>query len=402
MKLPKGVYANKNKSGEIISYRFKTFTHTDVNGVKQFYDKNYTPPAGLSDSKLEKWLYARKVQHDEQAQHARSTVPLRLREFIPEYLALIAADHAPRTVDSYRKAAERYILPSLGHLKLTEIKPVHVQQFVLQLQEPENGQYLSPGSIKRYYAVLQSILTSACKLDLIPVNPADSSKITLPRQEHQETAVFTPEELSQLFDCLTGEPLKYQLLVQLAFASGARRGELIALQWDHVHLDTQPPYIDIALSNYKLTGEEVKSKEPKSRAGIRKIALPESVAQLLRNYRIEQIKRADALGDAWDNPVGWVFTTPDGAPMHPDTITKWFSKFLKKNGIPHRKFHALRHTSGTLALENGASIKAVAARLGHAQLSTTNIYLHGLQSADAAIADSFESLIGGSSKNKTG
>ena len=48
---------------------------------------------------------------------------------------------------------------------------------------------------------------------------------------------------------------------------------------------------------------------------------------------------------------------------------------------------------GTLALENGASIKAVAARLGHAQLSTTNIYLHGLQSADAAIADSFETLL---------
>lgn len=401
MQLPKGVYVNKNKSGEIISYRFKTFTYTDGDGVKHFYDKNYTPPPGLSERKLEKWLAAQKVQHDEQARRAGNTVPLTLREFVPRYLALIAADHAPRTVDSYKKTAERYILPALGHMKLGDIRPVHIQQFVLQLQEPENGKTLSPGSVKRYYAVLQSILSSACKLDLIPHNPADSEKITLPKQEHRETEVFTLEEMGQIFDCLEREPLKYQLMVRLAFATGARRGELCALQWEHIHLDAQPPELDIVQSNYKLAGEEVRTKEPKSRTSIRPIILPESIAQLIARYHLEQMKRADMLGDAWNNPKGWVFTTAEGGPIHPDTITRWFSKFLKKNGLPHRKLHALRHTHGTLALENGASIKAVAARLGHAQLSTTNIYLHGLQSADAAIADSFETLLD-THKPKTG
>ena len=79
--------------------------------------------------------------------------------------------------------------------------------------------------------------------------------------------------------------------------------------------------------------------------------------------------------------------------MNPHTPTRQFAKFLKKNDIPHRKFHALRHSSATLLLSSGANIKTVAARLSHVQLSTINRYVHALRDADEAAAQTFEMLL---------
>ena len=113
---------------------------------------------------------------------------------------------------------------------------------------------------------------------------------------------------------------------------------------------------------------------------------------MLNDLHREQMVTALKLGDAWHND-GWIFTQWNGEPMYPTTPTLWFDKFQKRHGIPHRKFHALRHTSGTLLLSNGTNIKTVASRLGHTQLSTTNRYLHSLSESDAAAAASFETLL---------
>ena len=80
--------------------------------------------------------------------------------------------------------------------------------------------------------------------------------------------------------------------------------------------------------------------------------------------------------------------------MYPTTPTQWFGKFQKRNGLPHRKFHALRHTSATLLLSNGTNIKNVATRLGHTQLKTTNRYVHAVEQAERDAANTFENLLG--------
>ena len=82
-------------------------------------------------------------------------------------------------------------------------------------------------------------------------------------------------------------------------------------------------------------------------------------------------------------------------PMYPTTPTQWFSKFQKRNDLPHRKFHALRHTSATLLLSNGTNIKNVATRLGHTQLKTTNRYVHAVEQAERQAANTLELLLGG-------
>ena len=79
--------------------------------------------------------------------------------------------------------------------------------------------------------------------------------------------------------------------------------------------------------------------------------------------------------------------------MNPMTPTKWFEKFLAKNGLKHRKFHSLRHTSATLLLYGGASIKQVQGRLGHGDIETTNKYLHYIAEADSESANILQNML---------
>lgn len=156
-------------------------------------------------------------------------------EFIPEFLELIAKDHSPTTIHSYKRVCEAYILPALGHRKMREITPLDVQKFVQQLEnlppadrtgkrEAADSSRISPATVKRYYCVLQSLLGHACKLGLIAENPANSARITLPRQTHEKVETFSPEEMSQIFSGLTQEKMKYQVIVYLAFITGGQTG----------------------------------------------------------------------------------------------------------------------------------------------------------------------------------
>ena len=89
----------------------------------------------------------------------------------------------------------------------------------------------------------------------------------------------------------------------------------------------------------------------------------------------------------------YVFTEEDGYVINPQTPTKQFSKFLKRNGIRHLKFHRLRHTSATMLLVGGCDIKTVSSRLGYADITTTNIYVHTLESTDRMAAQTFDNLL---------
>ena len=98
-------------------------------------------------------------------------------------------------------------------------------------------------------------------------------------------------------------------------------------------------------------------------------------------------------GDRWQES-GRIFTSWDGAPIHPDSITNWFTGFIKRNNLPPVTIHGLRHTSATLLIASGTNIRTISARLGHSQTSTTmNIYAHAIKSADAAAAETLGDIL---------
>lgn len=379
------------------SYEISVSCGYDINGRQIRRTTTYKPEKGMTAKQIEKEVQRQAVLFEEQCNNGTigSDGKMKLADFVPIYLENAKHRLSPVVYEKYCRMLDICIVPMLGHLKLKDIKPIHIQRFINALEEREThldgtGGKLSSSTIRRYYTMVQSVLHSAYKLGLIGVNPADSDRITLPKVEEQTTEIFTDEELTKLLDCLEPEPLQFKLLIHLALNTGCRRGELVGLKWSDINYNTG--ILTVSRSNYKLTGDsEIKSKSTKTGKS-RTIMLPPYCLAMLKQFRAEQAQTQLLLGDRWQGD-NWIFTQADGKPMYPTTPTLQFSRFLKRNGLEHKKFHALRHTSATLLLSNGTNIKNVATRLGHSQLKTTNRYVHAVEQAEKEAANTFETLL---------
>lgn len=215
------------------------------------------------------------------------------------------------------------------------------------------------------------------------MNPADSKKLTLPKMVTPKIEIFSKQEAAEMLECLEKEELQYQCLVQLAIMTGCRLGELIALKFSDINYKTNK--VTIERSAYKCKGQPISLKPPKDYE-VRIITVNDYCVELIKLLKAEKERERLRLGTAWIGDE-WLFTQWNGEILNPQTPTKWFSKFLAKNGLKHRKFHSLRHTSATLLLYGGVNLQTVRSRLGHADISTTNKYLHCLAEADTEAAN---------------
>ena len=125
---------------------------------------------------------------------------------------------------------------------------------------------------------------------------------------------------------------------------------------------------------------------------MRTVSVAPYCIELIRQLKAEKEREAFRLGTAWEGGE-WLFTTWNGSIMHPATPSHWFREFLKRHGLKHRKFHALRHTSATLLLYGGVNIKQVQGRLGHSDIKVTNQYLHCIAEADEAAANVLQDML---------
>lgn len=386
--------ANITKRGD--SYRITVYCGRDVNGKLIRRTTTWKPDKKYTEKQLEKEVQKQATLFEEKVLSGQISNGgnMRLVDFVPQYLENIKAEVAETTYKSYIRIINTLIVPALGHLKLKDIKPLHVQKFVNALcgedmKADGKGGKLKPATVQRYYVVLQSILHNAYRLELITSNPADSAKIKLPPIGEQKTEIYDKEELAQLLSALDGEPLMFQCLIHLAIITGCRRGELVALEWKDI--DFSSGTVTVSKSAYMRTGEPVGIKDTKTHKS-RKVAVSPYCLDMLRQLRTEQLEKRLKLGTAWKGD-DWVFIQNDGSIMYPSSPTLMFNKFLKRKGLPHKKFHALRHTSATLSLVNGVNIKTVASRLGHSQMKTTDRYVHAIEEADRQASDVLGGLI---------
>lgn len=248
---------------------------------------------------------------------------------------------------------------------------------------------LSTATIKQHHAVIHSALQKAVEWQLLFANPAD--RVRPPKVHRKEARHLNEEQSMQLLNALQEEPLKYQVLVFMDLVTGMRRGELMALKWSDIDLDKN--IIEVKKAIGYVPGKGMAVKQPKNESSIRNIAIPPSLATLLKYYKLEQNKERALAGNLW-NDNDWIFTRWDGQLMHVDTVSGWFPEFMKRHGLESVNFHAVRHTAATLLINKGLNVRALSARLGHANTSTTlNIYSHALQSADQHAADLMEGFV---------
>jgi len=301
---------------------------------------------------------------------------------------------APKTQSSYQNHLEKRIIPELGHIDMNKLRPQHIMKFIDHLQEKgrrldgKDGA-LSGESILYCFRVLSSMLQDAVQWQIIISNPC--TRVKPPKADHNEIELLNEEDLARMLQFLAEEPLKYRMIVMLAIDSGLRLGELMGLKW--ADIDFEKGTLSVNKSNQALRGKGVFTKDPKNKSSIRCIALSDSLLDLLKLYKKEQLEQKFMLANKWMEE-GWLFTKWNGLPMFPTTPSQWFRKFLKRRGLPHMRFHALRHLSATLLIAFGVPLKNVSSRLGHADIRTTaNIYGTALQSVDRQAANKMDQYL---------
>ena len=390
----------KNKDGDIISYTIRVYHGYDGQGKRlKPYTMTYKPAPNMTAKQIEKELQKISIEFEERCKNGMTgnADRITLEEYSKIYLEAKIKTLSPSTFEFYERAIKNKILPALGFHKVNQIKPPHIQAFINQLsgitKQKRDGtnsiEPLKPASIRRYLTVVQSIFKLAVKQNIIQSSPAKAELLEIPRVVAPKIEIFTKQEAAEMLSYLELEDLQFQVFIQLAIMTGARRGELTALKFSDI--DYVNNKVTIERAAVKLKGQPTQIKPPKDYE-VRTLAVNPYCIDLVKLLRVQKDKQAEALGNQW-NEHDWLFTQDNGEIMNPQTPTKQFSKFLARNHLKHRKLHSLRHTSATLLLYGGVNIKQVQERLGHGDITTTNKYLHYISEADEQAANVLQDML---------
>ena len=308
-----------------------------------------------------------------------------LGEFLERWLKEYAwSNLAPRTAEGYQSIIHRHLIPSLGNIPLTQLKPEHLQRYYsekLAGGRCDGKGALNPTTVSHHHTCLHRALKMALKWGLISRNPADA--VTPPRPQRSEIHTMTEDDITRFLEAAKATP--YYVLFYEALFTGMRRSELLALRWCDVDLLLCQAHITRTLHHLR-TGEIV-IRAPKSAKGRRMVMLSPSAALLLQEHRDKQEAQRAMLGiPLKDDDL--VFSDLEGKPLLPDTVSHVWAKLVKRTGLEGIRFHDARHSHASLMLKQGVHPKVVQERLGHATISTTlDLYSHvapGLQEAAAA------------------
>ena len=311
---------------------------------------------------------------------------------------------APSTYERYIGILNTRILPYFGHFYLNKIKPTDIMLFYDQLgrdtqlvrKKGNNGKRtlkpLSAKTILEHHRLLRAMLQKAVYWQLLVSNPAE--RVQPPKTKKAKRKYYDDDQskllLSNLMQ-LDENQIKYKVAIILTIFTGFRLGELMGLEWDDVNLDDG--IVSVNRSSQYLADKGVFTKTPKTESSIRDVAIPDFVISLLQEYKLWYDEQKSLYGELWTDS-NRLFVQADGKPMHPSTISKWFVRYVAQIGLPVINFHGLRHTNATLLIAQNIDVAVVAARLGHAQITTTyNFYVHPIISHNKSAGFALENLL---------
>ncbi len=251
---------------------------------------------------------------------------------------------------------------------------------------------LSPRTVRYVHTVLHQALAQAVRDGDLERNVA--TLVVQPRLERREVRPLDPAQMASLLDAAGSRALEarpgrdtrawrsFRAFLVVALHTGAREGELLALDWQDVVLDGPAPAIAIRRTVVRLPGGGIAYHPPKTVAGRRSVSLSAPAATALRS-----------LGPA----EGLVFATSTGAPVGATAVIRWFREVASQAGLPPgTRVHDLRHAFASTALARGVDLASLARILGHANPQVTaTVYAHALPDLTGrSIARATEALPG--------
>lgn len=311
---------------------------------------------------------------------------------------------APSTYKRYCRMLETRLLPYFGHFYVNKIKPTDIMQFydllskdtqLVRKKDNEGNKTLKPLSgktILEHHRLLRAMLHKAVYWQVIVSNPAE--RVQPPKAKKPKRKYYDDDQckiLLENLEQLDEEQIKYKTAIILTVFTGVRLGELMGLEWNDI--DFRNGIVSINRSSQYLADTGVFTKVPKTESSIREVAIPDFVISLLEEYKLWYDEQKSLYGELWIDS-NRLFVQADGKPMHPSTISKWFVKFIGQIGLPVINFHGLRHTNATLLIAQNIDVAVVAARLGHAQITTTfNFYVHPIIAHNKKAGFALENLL---------
>ena len=278
---------------------------------------------------------------------------------------------------------------NISYLSASKIANALNYKIEFLFEKDSQNTKLSPKTIQHYHRLISSILQTAVQWQVILYNPCE--RIKPPKAEQKESRFLDDVEVLELFHCLDKEAIQYKALITLLVYTGMRRGEILGLKWSDIDFNTQT--INIQRAVLYLPNRGIFEDSTKTSSSQRIIKVADTALQLLKEYKKGQNIQRLQCGDQWHN-LNYIFTSWNGKPMHPDSLTAWFKKFITKYNLPSVSIHSLRHTNASLLISNGVNITTVSKRLGHATTATTTkIYAHAIQSADEAACNTLQNIL---------
>ena len=287
---------------------------------------------------------------------------------------------------TYKGFINNHIKPAIGNIPLPKLTTMELQQLYKKLLESgrvdrieakNKPKGLSVKTVRNLHQMVCSALNLAVSQKLISSNPA--SACALPKVERKEMKTIPVEQLSAFF-----EEAKQSGVFELYYidlATGLRRGELLGLKWDDIDLTNG--IIRVQRQILRQNGEVVEAPL-KTKNSYRSVTIGADAIEVLKEQKKKTVNSE------------YVFPSPTGGPMSPDSVLHMLQRVLKRAGLERVRFHDLRHTSATLALQNGVDIKTVSGMLGHYSAGfTLDTYAHVTTAAQREAANTMGNVLSG-------
>jgi len=256
-------------------------------------------------------------------------------DWLSTWLASVRPSLSSRSHRRYSEIVEHYLVPALGRVQLVKLTPAHLQQTYAgwagggRRDGKQGG--LSPTAQRYNHTILRAALANAVEMQLITRNPADAVRRRLPKRQHAEARALTSEQIEQPLDA-AGE---LYTPIMLALATGARRGEVLALKWSNVDLERGVIRIVESLEQTIAGVRAVRPKGGKSRS----VTLPGEALDELRRHKREQAEHLLRVGIRQSGET-LICSRADGSTLTPWILTAAFARLARSLDLPAH-FHSL-------------------------------------------------------------
>lgn len=294
------------------------------------------------------------------------------------------------TQKNYLGILDNHLIPKFGIYKIKSVNLAMIQAYLNQLGESSLS--------KHTCEIIQTVLRKAFKMAVFPYqlikqNPTIYTQFP----QYNEDRTYTREKLKIIsmdqFEqilAITPKANPVYMPIQIAFNTGMRRGEVCGLQWDCVNFDKQTIQVKRNMQQYGKA--DWKLETPKTQAGYRKIVIGPTLINILKEQKKHQMEQRFRYGEFYYES-NFICTKENRKPVLPNSVKYYCAEIQKKLGFPF-SFHSLRHTHATMLLENGAKMKEVQHRLGHAKITTTmDTYSHVTRKMQNQTVNIFEKML---------